>query len=213
MITMNSLAIRTAYNARRLLTVVAALAALGSVTSARAQFQEWFRPGTVYAAGSLGLMLTSQECMHAMTCEHNRIGGKLFGGYRFTPDLAAEVGFFYLGKFNATQGSNFVPSPSSPQATDLHNRAITYGFDWSNEMFGIARQHIRFGLAHVKTYGTQSFGAGPQSVSEERTSPYLGLGLSYQLNPHIRLYSSYDTMRNRSNQSFHMLSMGMGVEN
>lgn len=204
---MNSLATRLAPTARRLVTAAAVAAGLGTVMPAQAQyFDGLLKPGSVYVAGSLGLLIASYECDGTATCEPPRIGGKLFGGYRFTPDLAAEVGFFYMGKFS---------SAGAAGASNLRNSAVTVGFDWSNEMFGIARQHIRFGVARVNTSGTESLGpsGAPQTVNEHDLNPYLGLGLSYQLNPYIRLYSSYDTMRNKRNKNFHLLSVGVGIEN
>jgi hypothetical protein len=211
---MNSSLLRIAPLARRLVTVAAVAAGLGAVP-AQAQVKDWFKPGTVYGAASLGLIDSTYECAGAAVCEHPRIGGKIFGGYRMTPNLAAEVGFFYLGKFDASRQT----TPSTPDtevsAAALDNRAVTFGLDWSNELFGILRQHIRFGLARVTTRGTESFGnsGAPVTVNEHTTEPYLGLGLSYQFNPYIRFYSSYDTMRNRRNEHFHVFSMGLGLEN
>ncbi len=210
---MNFLATRSAPIARRLFTAAAVVAAIGSVTPAQAQLQDMFKPGSIYAASSLGLMYSGQDCDGTLVCEKQRIGGKVFGGYRFTPNLAAEVGFYYLGKFNATQGSNFInPSLGTRTAVNSDDHAVSLGIDWSNEMFGILRQHIRFGVARVTTRGTQSFGAGPEEFSEHKVVPFLGLGLSYQVTEYIRLYSSYDTMRNKRNENFHMFSFGVGVE-
>lgn len=209
---MNFLATCSASIARRLFTAAAVVAAFGSVTPAQAQWSEVFKPGSLYAASSLGLMYSGQDCDGTLLCEKQRIGGKMFGGYRFTPNLAAEVGFFYLGRFNATQDANVNPTPGSRTAFNVRDRAVSLGIDWSNEMFGILRQHIRFGVARVTTYGTESFSAGPQEFSEHKVVPYLGLGLSYQVTEYIRLYSSYDTMRNKRNENFHMFSLGLGVE-
>jgi hypothetical protein len=216
---MNSSLLRIAPLARRLVTVAAVAAGLGAVMPAQAQVKDWIKPGTVYVAGSLGLMDSTYECEGAPTCEHVRIGGKTFGGYRMTPNLAAEVGFYYLGKFSASkQDSQLNQNDTGARAAaSLQNTAVSFGLDWSNEMFGVARQHIRFGLARVKTKGTESLvgvrDGAPIAVNEHTTEPFIGLGLSYKFNEYVRFYSSYDTMRNRRNEHFHMFSMGLGVEN
>jgi Outer membrane protein beta-barrel domain len=218
MITMNSLAPRFAPTARRLVTAAAVLAGLAASASAQAGASEWLRPGSVYAAGSLGLLDTTYECgKGSPSCERPRIGGKVFGGYRMTPNLAAEIGFYYLGKFETAKDNTGIAfgDTTSRSSASLRNSAVSFGIDWSNEMFGFARQHIRFGLARVRTSGTEAIGVSgaAQSVTEYTTEPFLGLGLSYQFNPTVRFYSSYDTMRNKRNEHFHLFSLGLGIEN
>jgi OmpA-OmpF porin, OOP family len=171
------------------------------------------RPGSFYGAASLALTeVPGYECQGAPVCQYNKMGGKLFGGWRFTPNLAAEVGYFYMGRFEATKGGK-VPAGDISSRT-LRNRALTVGIDWSGELLGVLTQHIRFGLARVTTDGTISYGNGTiRDVQESDTKPYVGLGLSYQFNDHVRFYQSYDYLRNKNGEHFHMFSMGMGIEN
>lgn len=171
------------------------------------------RPGSFYGAASIAVTeVAAYECQGSPVCQHNKVGGKVFGGWRFTPNLAAEVGYFYMGRFESTKGGK-VPDNEFSSRT-LRNRAVTVGIDWSGELLGVLTQHIRFGMARVTTDGTVSYGNGTTKIIRESdTKPYVGLGLSYQFNEYVRFYQSYDYLRNKDGQHFHLFSMGLGIEN
>jgi outer membrane protein W len=171
------------------------------------------RPGSFYAASSLGFIdARSYSCTGSSSCSRDQIGGKVFGGWRFTPNLAAEVSYYYLGAYQATKDA--VQPANVISSRTLKNKAVSVGIDWSGELLGVLTQHIRFGLARVITTGTESFGNGTTlSVNENNLKPFVGLGMSYQINEHVRIYQSFDYMRNRDNNHFHMYSMGLGIEN
>lgn len=177
------------------------------------QAEEFFRPGSVYAAANLNLLQADGfECQGSPICERPRIGGKLFGGYRFTPNLATEVAYYYMGNFKSVEGPG-VPA-GQPADTQLRNSGFTVGIDWSNELFQVLTQHIRFGLSIVRTEGRIIYGNNTvEQINEYKTAPYLGLGLSYQFNPHVRFYQGYDVLRTKRNGNIHVLSMGVGIEN
>jgi OmpA-OmpF porin, OOP family len=171
------------------------------------------RPGSFYAASSLGLIdARSYSCTDSSSCSRDQVGGKVFGGWRFTPNLAAEVSYYYLGAYQATKDA--VQPANSISSRTLKNKAVSVGIDWSNELFDVFTQHIRFGLARVITTGTRSYGNGTTvSVNENNLKPFIGLGLSFQITEHVRFYQSFDYMRNRGNNHFHIYSMGLGIEN
>ncbi len=201
---------------RLLMAALAGVVSMAGVTSVHAEdefkiFND-LRPGSVYAAANIGLLNNSLECQGAPVCQHARTGGKLFGGYRFTPNLAAEVGAYYLGRFEATKGVNV---PAGELASRIvRNKAVSVGIDWSNELFQILNQHIRFGIARVTTTSTLADGGGSVTESiQSKIAPYAGLGLSYQFNPYVRMYQSYDVMRTKNNGNIHVFSMGLGIEN
>ncbi|WP_158622865.1 outer membrane beta-barrel protein [Aquabacterium soli] len=201
---------RIALSAKRVVYTATALAGLMAAAGAQAQ---WLKPGTVYGAANLAVLESGYECDGAVVCEHPRAGGKIFGGYRFTPNLAAEVSYFYLGNFKASEGPGTY-APTDPVSTKLRNSAVSLAIDWSNEVFQVMTTHVRFGLAVTRTNGTVVLANNTvEQVNQYATKPYLGLGLSYQFNPFIRFYSGYDVLRNKDNNHFHVLSMGVGIEN
>lgn len=200
---------RITLSAKRVVYTATALAGLMAAAGAQAQ---WLKPGTVYGAAGVGIQNSGYECDGAAVCEHPRVGGKLFGGYRFTPNLAAEVSYFYLGTFKATEGAGSFPAGALVDRK-LRTTAVSLAIDWSNEVFQVMTTHVRFGFANVRTNGSITYGNNvTEQVNHYTTKPYLGLGLSYQLNPYVRFYSGYDVLRNRD-EHFHVLSLGVGVEN
>ncbi len=206
---MKSYSTRFASLAQRAASALVVTAGVWCASSAHAEL----RPGTIYGAAGVGLMASSYECKGAPGCEYDRASAKLFGGYRFTPNLAAELSYFYLGGFKATQGPGTFPA-DQPIATKLRNTGVSYAIDWSNEIFQVMTTHVRFGLATVRTAGSITYGNNEtENVREYTTKPYLGLGLSYQMSPSVRFYSGYDVLRNKRNEHFHMLSLGLGIEN
>jgi outer membrane autotransporter protein len=171
------------------------------------------RPGSFYGAANIGLVeAAGYECQGTAVCEKTKMAGKFFGGWRFTPNLAAEVTYYYLGRFQATNGGNL--AATAVASREFKNKGLGVGIDWSGELLGVLTQHIRFGLAHVTTTGSVALGNGTvKEVHEGETKPYVGLGLSYQFNDHVRFYQSYDYLRNKGGEHFHVFSMGLGIEN
>lgn len=210
---MNSLSPRFGFTVKHLACAAVAAAGLGGALPALAE--DFIKPGSVYGVASLSVLEAGYECQGSAVCEKTRMGGKLSGGYYFTPNLAAEISYYYLGSFRSTNDG--VVPVGQPVETRLRNSGMSFGINWSNELFQVLTQHIRFGLAIVRTDGyiVQSTGSGPviENVHEYTTKPYLGLGLSYQMSQHIRFYQGYDILRNKRNQHIHVLSMGLGIEN
>lgn len=193
--------------------------ALSGLMGGAAQADDWLRPGTVYGAASIGLFESGYECSipgdvpaSPAICDRPRAGGKIFGGYRFTPNLAAEVSYFYLGNFRRDWGAQ--QSPRGELSNKARNSAVSLAIDWSNEVFQVLTTHVRFGLAIARTDRDIAYANGTSvERTDYATKPYLGLGLSYQLSPNLRFYSGYDLIRNKDNNHFHVLSLGVGIEN
>ncbi|HIV70546.1 MAG TPA: outer membrane beta-barrel protein [Candidatus Aquabacterium excrementipullorum] len=201
---------RIALSAKRVVYTATAMAGLMAAAGAQA---ELLKPGSVYAGAGIGILETGYECDGAPICEHPRAGGKIFGGYRFTPNLAAEVTYFYLGNFKSAQGAGTFGATDVIE-NRLRNSAVSLAIDWSNEVFQVMTTHVRFGLAVTRTNGSVTYGNGnTEQVNDYATKPYLGLGLSYQFNPYLRFYSGYDVLRNKDNNHIHVLSLGLGIEN
>ena len=102
--------------------------------------------------------------------DSTRVGGKLYGGYEFTPNLALELGYVDFGDFGSMDASGFFLDavgkfPFTPQ--------------WS-------------GLARVGAFqGKLSNGSG----SDRGTSYKAGLGVQYNLTPNMALRSEYERYR------------------
>lgn len=208
-------------------TFVSAAAALLMTVGASAQAQQsqelqpaspLIRPGLLYGGIGLGLQeQTRFECEGVPVCDRPRVATKMFGGIRLTPGLAIEVNQFYLGKGKRSAGpgqpirSDY--TDSSSQQLNIENRATTIGINWEIETLREFTSHVRLGLARVKTKIEVEGPSGNQVLREDKTTPYVGLGLSMQLAKNLRFNSGWDFLRNEAGNRFHVLSMGVSFEN
>jgi Outer membrane protein beta-barrel domain len=202
------------------MAALAALMSMAVVAPAQAadsafDLDQYIRPGTLYASSGIGLLNTGFDCKDPNgqsypACTRPLIGGKMFGGYRMTPNLAVEVSFYYLGGTEvATDQANV-----SENYRRTSTRAQAIGFDWANELFQVLNQHIRFGVARVATRNNVGYSNGTTAVqSDVVVAPYVGLGLSYQFNDYVRFYSGFDLLHTKKNGNTQVFWMGLGVEN
>jgi len=214
---------RLAMSSPRLkMAALAALMSMAVMAPAQAaddsafDLDQYIRPGTLYAASAIGLLNTGFDCKERYgsygDCTRPVVGGKVFGGYRMTPNLAVEVSFYYLG------GSEVIKDGAASANTENYRRTTTraqaIGFDWTNELFQVLNQHIRFGLARVATRNHTGYGSGQVvTQSDVVLAPYVGLGLSYQFNDYVRFYSGFDLLHTKTQGNTQVFWMGLGVEN
>jgi OOP family OmpA-OmpF porin len=99
-------------------------------------------------------------------------GAKIFGGYKFTPNIAGEVTYIDFGKAKGDGGS-------------LKASALGAGVAFSGELAPGFTAVGRLGVARVKADAT----GGPNTSS---TQPYFGLGLGYWISKTISIDVAYD---------------------
>jgi OmpA-like transmembrane domain len=179
------------------------------------------------------------NCAGADVCESGSAALKIFGGYRFTPSLATEISYYYLGESDRTWGTgntsrpgfSYIGSANQQRFAAITNEqskthVFAVGVALESEMFpnafnGRLTNHLRVGLAvsrvekelSIET-DTQTAAAGLSSTIEEtknRVFPYVGAGLSYGLTPRIRLYTSADALINPDRKHY-VFSVGGGGE-
>lgn len=172
-------------------------------------------------------------CDSADTCESGGTAWKIFGGYRFTPSLATEISYYYLGDQTRTWSSTNPgrPSESYIDATNTQQldpvekekfttQALGIGLALESEMFpnvfsGRFVQHLRVGLAasRVKKELTVAGASGDYKVfrTKNRVFPYVGAGLSYSLSPRMKVFTSADALINPDRKHF-VLTFGGGGE-
>ncbi|WP_290658739.1 outer membrane beta-barrel protein [Aquabacterium sp.] len=166
-------------------------------------------PFSAYAGATVGLSPTGQRCPdYFPRCERVAAGAKMFGGWNVTPNVAAEVNYFYFGR-----------TTSEPlldkRSTDISAKAISLGINWNIEMFEVATSNIRLGVARVQSKTDTTSAVGVLSHdSDYTTSPYIGLGLSFPFNRHLRMVTGYDfiPVSGAGNRNRHMLSGGFQGE-
>lgn len=155
------------------LLVAATLLALTTATSAQ-----------VYGVVSLGTARLDIDCAGAAKCDKSGTAVKLLGGYKFTPNLAAEAGYFGLGKASVVDAGT---------SLDITNTGFGGGIAFHQDL-GTAWNFVgRLGLASVKTKLDASVsGVGSGSDSDTNVQPYGGLGIGYKLGKATTLDAVWD---------------------
>jgi len=179
------------------------------------------------------------NCAGADVCESGSAALKIFGGYRFTPSLATEISYYYLGESDRSWGTgnasrpsvSYISSSNQQRYAAISNEQSTthvfaMGVALEAEMFpnafnGRLTNHLRVGLAVSRVEQELSIESNSDTTSagltptvkrtKNRVFPYVGAGLSYGLTPRIRLYTSADALINPDRKHY-VFSVGGGGE-
>jgi hypothetical protein len=136
----------------------------------------------VYVGGTVGVSQLELDCTGATTCDDTGSGSKIYGGYKFTPNVGAEVGYINFGKAKAADSSLAVTLKSKAMYVAVSGRAdMTPNFALSG----------RLGLANVKATGEVS-GYLVGSDSESSTKAYLGVAAEYAFTKNFKGVASAD---------------------
>lgn len=190
---------------QRCAQAVLAAAALAGSAGAFAQ------AGQVYGGFGAGFGIAARPCGDAPVCNRATFSQKLFGGVRMTPTLAAEVNYFYFrGADKANDAAGILATGVATQRDST--RTTTLGINWETELLMNFTNHIRLGWAFSKHKQVVTNGAGVMSTTNNYSgSPYLGLGLSYEVQRGLHLNTGYDFIID-GHDSNHMLSVGATLE-
>jgi opacity protein-like surface antigen len=185
-----------------------ALAVAGSSVSAQTM-QPQPRALGVYAGANAGVGVYEWDC--GTSCGRTSFSGKLFGGKRLTPGLAAEINYMFFGRVDNAN------SPTLAAATGISAEkrkvsAITVGINWEVELLHDVTNHLRIGMARVKRDSDiERVGGAVESVSSYRTAPHVGAGLSLQVVRDIRINTNFDYIIDGDN-SMYLFSVGGSFE-
>ena len=165
--------------------VIAVLGLAGAALALPATAQ--MTMSAVYAGGGIGQSKFKADCGGGLSCDKNDTSFRIFGGYQFTRNIAAEVGYTDLGKLKVSGGIN---GDVAVTAWDLSGV-----FSWPIEQFGVFG---RLGIASVKAKPGGAFsGAGDQSKS----GLTWGLGASYDLNKNLGFRAEWQRFKADSGSS------------
>ncbi len=222
-----------ASKAKHLGTTLVAATALMGATQAWADPEIQSAPLGVYVGGAAGFGVNSRDCEQFPNtpggyCERLAVSGKLFGGYRMTPGLAAEVNYFYFGGVNrgaALQSNAYVAGDVDFAQVRDSARALTLGINWEIELFSVITNHVRLGVAwvHSDTRGvvntiTTSSPTAKATASVNKDSsdfgiaPYVGVGLSLPLNDYLRFQTGYDLLLKKGSKTLQLFSVGASAD-
>ena len=134
-----------------------------------------------YVGGNIGLTQQSANCSGWSSCDKTDTGLKVYGGYKFTKEWAAELAYTDFGSVSVRSG----PASGSYSATALSAGAAFF-LPLAPKFTGIGR----FGLAAVDGDYSVPFGGSSESSIE----PYVGLGVAYTLTPRLSVTGNFDYM-------------------
>ena len=146
-----------------------------------------------YGVVSVGSSKLNLDCSGATVCDTSGVGVKLLGGYKFTPNLAAELGYFNFGKAKAAD---------SGISLDVTNTAFGAGLAYHQDFAPDWNFVARLGVAAVKTrVDAVVAGLGAASDSDNNTALYGGLGVGYKLSKTMSLDAAWDFSKSKYNKN------------
>jgi OOP family OmpA-OmpF porin len=149
-----------------------------------------------YIGGSIGSSnYSTDECIG--DCDKTDIGGKIFGGYMFTPNIGAEVAYVSLGKakVNFADSLNGVPVVVSGEFKSSGFAAFLVGqYPVDNfRLFG------KIGFAYLDNELSVTGSSGPMVVtgdeSESSTEFAWGLGATYMFTKNFGIRAEYENFK------------------
>lgn len=162
-------------------TILAIAAATASLFASTA-----FAEG--YVGGAIGQGNFDLDCAGTDSCDKSSTGFKVFGGYKFMPNLAAEVGYFNFGKAKASDaGANLTLKATAFGA------GVAFIGDFAPQWSGVAR----VGVASVKMKGDAEFFGATGSVSKSSTNAYAGFGIGYEVTKGLTVTADIDLTRGK----------------
>lgn len=185
-----------------------ALAVAGSSVSAQTMEPQPRALG-VYAGANAGIGVYEWDC--GTSCGRTSFSGKLFGGKRLTPGLAAEINYMFFGRVDNANSSTLAVA-TGIASEKRKASAIALGINWEVELLHDVTNHLRIGMARVKRdQEIVRVGGAVESVSSYRTAPHVGAGLSLQVVRDIRINTNFDYIIDGEN-SLYLFSVGGSFE-
>lgn len=194
------------------LSLVSAASALLMMVGVSAHSQELKPEGAqagVYVGGTAGIGVTNGLC--SAPCGNNTFAGKIFGGKRLTPGLAAEVGYIMFGETERVNDQARVSAGAIAQEK-VRSRAITVGINWEVDLIQDFTNQIRVGWAFTTQKKRLLSGTNVESKDDRRlNSPYVGAGIAFRLTRDIKILSSADFVIH-GHESMYLFGVGASAE-
>jgi OmpA-OmpF porin, OOP family len=187
-------------NGKQQLVLIAALLALGLSTASFAQAQG------VYLGGSIGQAQARSWCdtepgITVAACDDKDTGWKVFLGYRFHRNFAAEASFMNAGEYSATVNFFGTPASVSTDATAFGLAALgILPVSEQLELFG------KLGFVNGESDAEVVVGGSRVAVGDRGTELTFGLGAVYNVAPRFGIRAEWE---NIDDADISMLSVGI----
>ncbi|HEX6361506.1 MAG TPA: outer membrane beta-barrel protein [Albitalea sp.] len=160
--------------------IVLAIAALGALATGSA-----FAQG--YVGAGIGQARINVDCNGTVGCDRTDTAWKLFGGFRFMPNVAGEVTWFDYGKARAGVPLGGVVFDTRVEGEGLGVGVALMG-DFMPQWSGVARLGAAYNRSKVNVIGVGS-------DTERKFQPYFGLGVGYAINQQLKIDLAADFTR------------------
>lgn len=154
-----------------------------------------------YFGAAIGQASVSDYCSDTggivvASCDNRDTSFKIFGGYRFTRNVAVEVAYVDLGKYRASGSVFAVPFDVNTELTGVTVQAVGI-VPFGNEFSLMGRVGAIFW--DLKDSGT----AGPFSAgsSDRGVDVALGVGAQYKFTPNFGVRADFDYYPNLGNSN------------
>lgn len=195
---------------RKISKSLTTLAAALSLVSLSAMAQErQSSPWGVYGGATFGVGAAQWEC--GTTCDRAVFSGKIFGGKRLTPGLAAEVNYMFFGGLDSANDQTRAAA-TGVAAVRQKARAVTLGINWEVELINDFVNQLRIGVARTRFDQEVAYAGGAQERKMVYgTAPYVGAGIGYQVMRDVKLLSNFDYII-KGHESYYLFSIGAAAE-
>jgi OmpA-OmpF porin, OOP family len=165
---------------KKIILAVAAFAALSGTAFAQQASQ-------AYVGAGIGQGHVNTDCSGVPECKNNDTGYKLYGGYKFTPNIAAEVTYFDFGKSKASGGG----ASAELRGTGL-GVGVAFLGDFAPQWSGVARLGVASNRMKLSTNPNVGLDG-----SESSTNAYFGLGVGYEVTKGLKVTADLDFSRGK----------------
>ena len=200
----------TTFAKRKNSTASTVLAAALSVVSLSAMAQvPQSAPLGIYGGANFGVGAAQWEC--GTSCNRATFSGKVFGGKRLTPGLAAEVNYMFFGGLDRANDTAKAAQTGISSERQKY-RAVTVGINWEVELLEDFTNHLRVGWAFTRRSDQIAYANGSKArVKTYGGAPYFGAGLSFRVTEQLRLVNGFDYVID-GKQSYYLFSVGASTE-
>jgi OOP family OmpA-OmpF porin len=170
----------------------AALVGVGIAVSSAAWAQA---PGKVYLGAGIGQGKVKDACVQTTgltftSCEDTRTAWKLFAGYQFHPNLAAELAANTFGSTTASfSGAGF--SGDAKIDITVYDLSLIGSWPLASRLAIFGRLGAFYSDVRNRQRITSGGTTTGRAVSESDTNLTFGAGVSYQLNPNLGLRAEW----------------------
>lgn len=147
-----------------------------------------------YVGGAGGISKIDVDCSGTATCDTSSNSLKLFGGFRFANNFAAELTYIDWGKANAT-GEVTDGISTVPFAIDLRGRTVALGAAYFAPIATGWEGVVRLGLGSSRGKAKVQLPGASVTIATTSTQPYLGLGIGYRVMKNVSIDGALDFSR------------------